>query len=194
MKSSNNSVCKPKTSELHRIQSTCKCLSPPFWLFTNFLVPFVPQHSLWAFLSIYPKSLSTGLCKSKWIVVFSKWDFLGEGNGNPLLYSYLENPMHRGAWRAMAHGVAKSRTRLSNFTHSLTHMGFVLEKVLRFMLALLTSISMSWWNMLPQHSSVKKQFSYLAQRFVLLFLKFSLFVFKIRFYFHTVPWVPCLLL
>ena len=116
-------------------------------------------------ISVYiPEELSTGLCKSKWIVVFSKWDFLREGNGNPLLYSYLENPMHRGAWRAMAHGVAKSWTRLSNFTHSLTHMGFVLGKVLRFMLALLTSISMSWWNMLPQHSSVKKQFSYLAQR------------------------------
>ena len=40
----------------------------------------------------------------------------GEGNGNPLQYSCLENPMDRGAWRATVHGVAKSRTRLSNFT------------------------------------------------------------------------------
>ena len=31
----------------------------------------------------------------------------GEGNGNPLQYSYLENPMDGGAWRAMVHGVAK---------------------------------------------------------------------------------------
>ena len=31
----------------------------------------------------------------------------GEGNGNPLQYSCLENPMDRGAWRAMAHGVTK---------------------------------------------------------------------------------------
>ena len=38
----------------------------------------------------------------------------GEGNGNPLQYSCLENPMDRGAWRATAHGVAKSRTRLSD--------------------------------------------------------------------------------
>ena len=38
----------------------------------------------------------------------------GEGNGNPLQYSGLENPMDRRAWRATAHGVAKSRTRLSN--------------------------------------------------------------------------------
>ena len=40
----------------------------------------------------------------------------GEENGNPLQYSYLENPMDRGAWWAAVHGVAKSRTRLSDFT------------------------------------------------------------------------------
>ena len=33
----------------------------------------------------------------------------GEGNGNPLQYSYLENSMDREAWRATVHGVAKSR-------------------------------------------------------------------------------------
>ena len=40
----------------------------------------------------------------------------GEGNGNPLHYSCLENPMDRGAWQATVHRVAKSRTRLSDFT------------------------------------------------------------------------------
>ena len=40
----------------------------------------------------------------------------GEGNGNPLQYSCLENPMDGGAWWATVHGVAKSRTRLSDFT------------------------------------------------------------------------------
>ena len=40
----------------------------------------------------------------------------GEGNGNPLQYSCLENPMDGGAWRATVRGVAKSRTRLSDFT------------------------------------------------------------------------------
>ena len=40
----------------------------------------------------------------------------GEGNGNPLQYSCLENPMDRGAWWATFHGVAKSRTQLSDFT------------------------------------------------------------------------------
>ena len=41
---------------------------------------------------------------------------LGEGNGTPLLYSCLENPMDGGAWQAAVHGVAKSRTPLSNVT------------------------------------------------------------------------------
>ena len=40
----------------------------------------------------------------------------GEGNGTPLQCSCLENPMAGGAWWAAVHGVAKSRTRLSNFT------------------------------------------------------------------------------
>ena len=40
----------------------------------------------------------------------------GEGNGNPLPYSCLENPMDRGAWRATVHGVPKSWTRLSGRT------------------------------------------------------------------------------
>ena len=43
----------------------------------------------------------------------------GEGNGNPLQYSCLENPMDGGAWWAIVPWVAKSQTRLSNFT--LTH-------------------------------------------------------------------------
>ena len=41
---------------------------------------------------------------------------LGEGNGAPLQYSCLENPMDGGAWKAAGHGVTKSRTRLRDFT------------------------------------------------------------------------------
>ena len=40
----------------------------------------------------------------------------GEGNGTPLQYSCLENPMDGGAWKAAVHGVAKSRTRPRDFT------------------------------------------------------------------------------
>ena len=38
----------------------------------------------------------------------------GEGNGYPLQYSCLENPMDRGAWWATVNGVAKGQTRLNN--------------------------------------------------------------------------------
>ena len=41
---------------------------------------------------------------------------MGKGNGSPLQYSCLENPMDRGAWQAAVHGIAKSGTRLSDFT------------------------------------------------------------------------------
>ena len=44
------------------------------------------------------------------------YNILGEGNGTPLQYSCLENPMDGGAWWAAVHGVAKSQTQLSNFT------------------------------------------------------------------------------
>ena len=50
----------------------------------------------------------------------------GEGNGTPLQYSCLENPMDGGAWWAAVHGVAKSQTRLSDFT--LTFHFHALEK------------------------------------------------------------------
>ena len=40
----------------------------------------------------------------------------GEGNGTPLQYSCLANPMDRRAWKAAVHGDAEGRTRLSNFT------------------------------------------------------------------------------
>jgi len=41
---------------------------------------------------------------------------IGEGNGTPLQHSCMENPMDGGAWLASVRGVAKSRTRLSDFT------------------------------------------------------------------------------
>ena len=52
--------------------------------------------------------------------------FHGEGDGTPLQYSCLENPMDGGAWWAAVHGVAKSRTRLSDFTF--TFHSHALEK------------------------------------------------------------------
>ena len=52
--------------------------------------------------------------------------WLGEGNGTPLQYSCLENPMDGGAWWAAVHGVAEGRTRLSSF--AFTFHSHALEK------------------------------------------------------------------
>ena len=50
----------------------------------------------------------------------------GEGNGNPLQYSCLENPMNGGVWWPTVHGVAKSQTQLSDFTS----LHFALQKLI----------------------------------------------------------------
>ena len=49
---------------------------------------------------------------------------LGEGNGNPLQYSCLDNPMDGGAWWATVHWVVKSRTRLSDLTNLKVYLAF----------------------------------------------------------------------
>ena len=59
--------------------------------------------------------VSKGLLGRCGVLSDSHSDF-GEGNGNPLQVSCLENPMDGGARKASVHGVAKSRTRLSDFT------------------------------------------------------------------------------
>ena len=46
------------------------------------------------------------------------WIFFGEGNGTPLQYSCLENPVDGGAWWAAVHGVAQSWTRLKRLSSS----------------------------------------------------------------------------
>ena len=47
----------------------------------------------------------------------------GGGHGNPLQYSCLENSMHRGVWRAIIHGIAKSQTQLSDCAHCMISTG-----------------------------------------------------------------------
>ena len=48
--------------------------------------------------------------------------FPGEGNGNPLQYSCLENPMERGAWRAVVHRVTKSQDTTEATWHACVHL------------------------------------------------------------------------
>ena len=60
----------------------------------------------------WPLSQAHILCDLLLLIAY----LLGEDNGTPLQYSYLENPMDGGTLWAAVHGVAKSRTRLSDFT------------------------------------------------------------------------------
>ena len=54
-------------------------------------------------------------------LIKAMYTFYREGNGTPPQYSCLENPMDRGAWWTAVHGVAKSRTRLRDFTFTFMH-------------------------------------------------------------------------
>ena len=65
----------------------------------------------------------------------------GKGNGNPLRYSYLENPMERGAWRATVHKIAKSRLkRLSAHTHRIP-LNLVVTKSFTVLLVITKNIT-----------------------------------------------------
>ena len=80
-----------------------------FSLFTNLQLRFYVWASLVAqSVKCLPAMRETRVRSLGWE------DPPGEGNGNPLQYSCLENPMDRGAWRATVYGVTKSRTRLSD--------------------------------------------------------------------------------
>ena len=91
---------------------------------------FGAQHSLWSNSHIHTRLLEKTIALTIWTVVNKMMSLLfnmlssfviGEGNGTPLQYSCLENPMDGGAWWAAVHGVAKSRTQLSDFTLTFLH-------------------------------------------------------------------------
>ena len=101
--------------------SGCKVFGPN----RRFSVYFSPSPSVFLCLCHLKYSLEFlnqwyGLLSSWWIVSLEYLEdsIYGsrEGNGTPLQYSCLENPMGRGAWWAAVHGVTKSRTRLRDFT------------------------------------------------------------------------------
>ena len=103
-----------------------------FWLIALdfYFIPFALPctNSLCQFLSI---SRGINTISNKPLSSLKHRTFLwgvsdGEGNGTPPQYSCLENPMDGGAWKAAVHGVAKSRTRLSDFTF--TFHFYALEK------------------------------------------------------------------
>ena len=76
--------------------------------------------------------------RETWVQSLGQEDPLEEEILDPLQYSCLENPMGGGAWWATVHGVAKSRTRLSDFTFTFTflfHGATLLQEVVVLPLA-----------------------------------------------------------
>ena len=78
----------------------------------------------------------------------------GEGNGNPLQYSCLENPMDGGAWEATVQGVTQSRTRLSDFTFTFSFLPEFHFKIETHILCVLSSLKSSKDPFYPQLDSL----------------------------------------
>ena len=94
----------------------------------------IPDHHVWLRRSLYAgqeATVITGDGTTEWFKVEKELHqgcilspclfnlyakYIREGNGSPLQYSSLENPMDGEAWKAAVHGVAEGRTRLSDFT------------------------------------------------------------------------------
>ena len=75
-----------------------------------------------------PVTLEIKLSNERWVLWAECLAFCsyhspsaGEGNGTPLQYSCLENPMDGGTWKAAVHGVAEGRTQLSDFIFTFMH-------------------------------------------------------------------------
>ena len=93
-----------------------------------------------------------------------------EGNGNPIQYSCLENPMDGGAWWAAVHGVTKSQTRLSDFTH-FTYCTLSKTLVMNSYHPLgITKVNRSGWPSLFFRPSKRKRF------FFFFFLLFKIII------------------
>ena len=98
----------------------------------NIQIPFLFQQPKFASIMVHPSmtnrkttalSIWAFVCKEMSLLLNMLPRFvLREGNGTPLQYSCLENPMDGGAWWAAVHGVAKSQTRLSDFTFTFHFM------------------------------------------------------------------------
>ena len=95
------------------------------WLWTCHFSFFSIQPSLWSNSHIHKMTTGKTIALTRWTLVIKVRSLLfnmlsrlviGEGNGAPLQYSRLANPMDWEAWKAAVHGVAEGRTQLSDFT------------------------------------------------------------------------------
>ena len=128
-------VCRCAGKVMHLADTQVSCLEPSAGSFVSFIVKLW----LWTELLCPPKSIHwnpnpqcDSILRGKLGEITKWWGWsphdgvsalirrlersLGVGNGNPLQYSCLENPVDRGVWRAALHGVIKSEKWLSNYT------------------------------------------------------------------------------
>ena len=109
---------------IHLLQSLGILIKPqklPSYIFINlsfYLIQNIVQDSFIAGLSSSSEVKAPACNAGDLGSIPGSGRFPGEGNGNPLQYSCLENPMDGGAWWATGHGVTKSRTQLSDFTRN----------------------------------------------------------------------------
>ena len=96
---------------------------PPFLYFLKEFVSFLNLRWSSSVVSVrVPEEAEATLGKTSQRELLTSNRINGEGNGIPLQYSCLENPMDGGAWKAAVHGVAEGRTRLSDFTFTFHFM------------------------------------------------------------------------
>ena len=76
------------------------------------------------------------------LILVRKIPFLPIGNGNPLQFSYLENPMDRGAWQVTVHRVAQSQTGLKRFS---THIQHTILPVIWYLYVSYLIYGLLWW-------------------------------------------------
>ena len=107
-----------------------------------------PHPSLCLHLTLIPLYRPCAQIQSHQALRVSTYEF-GEGNGNPLQYSCLGNPMDGGAWWASVHGVVKSQTRLSDFTF--TFHFHALEKEMATTPVFLPGESQGWQSLVGCH-------------------------------------------
>jgi len=102
------------------LESVCCSMSAPNCCFLSYIQIFQEAGQVVCYSHLFknfPQFVMSHTVNGFGIVNKAEVDvFLREGNGNPLQYSCLENPMYGGAWWAEVHGVARSWTPLSNFT------------------------------------------------------------------------------
>ena len=116
-----------QTKETRSERDTCTpmCIPALFTIAGTWKQPGCPSADEWIrkLWYIYTMECYSAIKKNAFKSVVMRWIKLepiiqseGEGNGTPLQYSCLANPMDGGAWKAAVHGVARSWTRLSDFT------------------------------------------------------------------------------